>query len=57
MNLSMWLLGLPYGMATDSKKEMETASFLKTGFETGTVSLLPHSVDQNHQRPNPDSRG
>lgn len=47
MNLSMWLLGLPYGMATDSKKAMETAGFLKTGLETGTVSLLPHSVDRS----------
>ena len=46
MNHFTCLLGLPNGMATDSKKEMETPSFLKTGFQTGTVSLLPHSVGQ-----------
>lgn len=57
MNHSTCLLGLPNGMASDSKKGMETPNFLRTGFQTGTVSLLPHSVGQNSQRSSPDSRG
>lgn len=56
-NHSTCLPGFPNGMATDSKKEVGTPNFLKTGFQTGTLSLLPHSVGQNSQRSSPDSRG